>query len=110
MPQTKRVLLDACGPRWLGQQLGDFDVEDAHAVGLDQIPDGRLLKEIAGRFDVLVTMDRNLQYQQKLAGRAFAVVIIRVRDQSPPSFMALVPVLVAAITQSKPGTVTEVEG
>jgi predicted nuclease of predicted toxin-antitoxin system len=101
-----KVLLDACIPRRLQKELTGFDVHTAQHAGLDQIPDGVLLDAIEGKFDVLVTRDRNLAYQQSLAGRSFAVVVVRSVDQSPTAFLALVPSLRHAISTAFPGTVT----
>jgi predicted nuclease of predicted toxin-antitoxin system len=105
----KRVLVDVCVPRRVQNALHiDFPVETAQDAGLDDLDDGPLLDAIEGRFDVLVTRDRNLAYQQKMRGRSVAVVVLVTKDQSSASFLALLPALKTAITQSLPGTVTEV--
>jgi len=62
------VLLDACVPQWLRRELGTTDVTTAHYAGLDQLSDSALLTAIEGRYDILVTLDRNLTYQQKVRG------------------------------------------
>ena len=68
------------------------------------------LSAIDGGYDVLVTRDRNLVYQQKIAGRSIAVVVLRSIDQSPGAVDALVPELKVAIGAAVPGTVTLVGG
>lgn len=103
-----RVLLDACVPHRLRRGLGAFEVETAWRAGLDQIPDRALLDAIDGTYDVLVTRDRNLTFQQTIAGRSFAVVVLRSLDQSPAAFDALLPELIAAIAAATPGSVTRV--
>ncbi len=65
-----KVLLDACMPHRLRRGLVEFDVTTAHHVGLNQISDGELLAAIDGRYDVLVTRDRNLTCQQRIVGRS----------------------------------------
>ena len=102
-----KVLLDACVPQWLKTMLGDAEVTTARFAGLDQLSDSALLAAIAGRFNVLVTLDRNLTYQQKIAGRPIAVVVLRVSDQSPEAFRGLVPALIEAIEDVEPGEVKE---
>jgi len=102
------VLLDACVPQWLRTELSDADVTTARYAGLDELSDSELLAAIEGRFDVLVTLDRNLTYQQKVAGRAFGIIVLRVSDQTPESFKALVPGLAEALRDAKPGEVREV--
>ena len=101
-----KVLLDACVPHWLRKELKKYDVETAHYAGLDHLLDGALLDAIEGHFDVLVTLDRNLTYQQKIAGRSIAVVVIRARDQTPAAFRALLPDLITAIGAAGPGLVS----
>jgi predicted nuclease of predicted toxin-antitoxin system len=102
-----KVLLDACVPQWLRTALGDADVTTARFAGLDQLSDSELLVAIEGRFDVLVTLDRNLTYQQKIAGRPIAVVVLRVSDQTPDAFRRLVPALIEAIENVERGEVKE---
>ncbi len=58
-----------------------------------------------GRFDVLVTLDRNLSYQQKIAGRAAAAIVVRVPDQTPEAFKGIIPALNKAIPHAVPGEV-----
>jgi predicted nuclease of predicted toxin-antitoxin system len=101
-----KVLLDACVPRRLIRGLAEFDVETAQHAGLDQLPDSALLAAIDGHYDVLVTRDRNLIFQHKIAGRSVAVVVLRSLDQSPAAFDALLPELKIAIGAATPGTVT----
>jgi predicted nuclease of predicted toxin-antitoxin system len=105
------VLLDACVPRRLRQDLSaDFVVATAQDLELDELKDGPLLDAIDGKFDVLVTRDRNLQHQQRISGRSIAVIVIRTKDQSPTAFAALVPELKVAIEACAAGTVTVVGG
>lgn len=103
-----KVLLDACVPRRLRHGLSEFDIETAHHAGLDQLPDGALLAAVEGRYDVLVTRDRNFSYQQKITGRSIAIIVLRSAEQSPAAFEALLPRLTAAIEAAAPGTLTEV--
>jgi len=65
------VLLDACVPQWLRAELSNFNVTTAWYAGLDQLPDSEPASTIEGRFDILVTLDRNLVYQQNVSVRSF---------------------------------------
>ena len=105
-----RVLLDACVPHRLRRGLSELDVETAQGANLDRVPDVALLAAIDGTYDVLVTRDRNLSFQQKIAGRSVAVIVLRSLDQSPEAFDALLPELKAAIGAADLGTVTLVGG
>ena len=100
-----RVLLDACVPQWLRNELGEFEIETTRHARLDKIPDSELVEAIEDRFDVLVTLDRNLILQQKITGRQLSVVVMRVASQTPASFRAMIPALKSAIMSCKPGHV-----
>ncbi len=101
----RAILLDACVPQWLRNEFGAAAVTTAHYAGLDQLSDTDLLDAIEGRFDVLVTLDRNLSYQQKISGRLIAVVVMRVQAQTPTAFRSLMPSVRRAIDDAKPGEV-----
>lgn len=61
-----RVLLDECLPRKLKQELGGHEVRTAQEEGWAGLKNGALLQAAAGRFDVLLTVDRNIAFQQNL--------------------------------------------
>jgi hypothetical protein len=72
------VLFDNGTPRTLARYLIDHHaVTEARARGWDELENGALLNaaEAAG-FDVLVTTDKNLSYQQNLSGRKIAIVVL----------------------------------
>jgi hypothetical protein len=72
-----QVLFDNGTPRGLAAALRGHTVEEARARGWDTLRNGELLDaaEAAG-FDVFVTTDRNIPYQQNLTGRRLAVVVL----------------------------------
>lgn len=99
------VLLDACVPQWLRTELQEFDVETARYARVDQFSDDELLYAIEGRFDVLVTLDRTLVFQQKIAKRQICVIVVQVESQTPAAFKAIISDLKSAIRSCKPGLV-----
>jgi hypothetical protein len=69
----KRVLFDHCVPRPFRNLLVDCDVSTALDVGWEQLKNGELIDAAEGAgFEVLITADKNLQYQQNLATRRTA--------------------------------------
>ena len=104
-----KILLDACVPQSLRNQIDGHQVETARFAGLDELPDGELLEAIEGRYDILITLDRNLTYQQKITNRELAVIVIQVAEQTPEAFKTLTPKIEQAIGQAKVGKVLEVE-
>ena len=67
-----RVLLDECLPRRLGRVLTGCDVRTVPEAGWAGKQNGELLQLASASFDVFVTMDRNLQYQQNLLDAGLA--------------------------------------
>lgn len=70
-----RILFDHSTPAPLRRHLHEHEVTEAVVRGWDQLSNGELLAkaEQAG-FDVLVTADKNIKYQQNLTGRRIAIV------------------------------------
>lgn len=71
------VLFDHGTPRGIAPALEGHTVKEARAQGWDRLTNGELLTEAekAG-FDVLLTTDKNLRYQQNLQGRKLAIVVL----------------------------------
>lgn len=105
-----RLLLDACVPRQLAQEIVGHTVECAVSLGWGGLDDGPLLDAIESHFDVLVTVDRQLPVQQPIAGRPFAVVVLRARTNRLADLRGLVPALLSALLTLRPGESTEVSG
>jgi len=76
-----KILLDECIPRRLKAALPDHDCITVPGAGFAGRKNGQLLSlaEAAG-FEVFLTVDKGLQYQQNLAGRRIAILIIRARS------------------------------
>jgi hypothetical protein len=76
-----RILFDQGVPRGLAASLGSHDVTEARKLKWERISNGELLKlaEEAG-FDLLLTTDKNVRYQQNLASRKISIVVL---GQSP---------------------------
>jgi hypothetical protein len=103
------VLFDNGTPRTLARYLIDHHaVTEARARGWDELENGELLTvaEAAG-FDVLVTTDKNLSYQQSLAARKIAIVVLGQGRWSV--IKRYVTQIVAAVNVAAPGSFTEVE-
>ena len=71
-----RVLFDNGVPRGVAAGLLEHDVAEARSLGWDTLRNGELLQAAEGAgFDVLLTTDRNLRYQQNLTGRRLAISV-----------------------------------
>jgi hypothetical protein len=103
------VLFDNGTPRTLARFLIDrHTVTEARARGWQQLGNGELLNEAeAAGFEVLVTTDKNLSYQQNFADRKIAVVVL---GQGRWSLIRPhVAEVVAAVNAATPGSFAEVD-
>jgi predicted nuclease of predicted toxin-antitoxin system len=103
------VLFDNGTPRTLARFLIDRHmVTEARARGWEELGNGDLLNaaEAAG-FEVLVTTDKNLSYQQNLRGRKIAIVVLGLGRWS--LIKPHVAQVVAAVNAATPGSLSEVE-
>jgi hypothetical protein len=103
-----RVLLDNGVPRGIASVLEGHTVEEVRDRGWDRLKNGDLLAaaEAAG-FDVFVTTDRNIQYQQNLSKRTLAIVGLS--KGSWPLIKRQLFDIASAVAAASPGSVTEVE-
>jgi len=71
-----RVLLDECVPRGLRAELPGHQVKTVAEAGWAGVKNGALLELAATQFDVLLTVDRGLEYQQNFSRLAISVVVV----------------------------------
>ncbi|MCU1234626.1 MAG: hypothetical protein JWP63_2593 [Candidatus Solibacter sp.] len=102
-----RILFDNNCPRGLARFLTLHSVEEARTRGWEELTNGDLIEaaEKAG-FDVIVTADKNIRYQQNLKERAIALVVL---EQSQWPMVKLVAQdIVAAVNAAGSGSYVEV--
>ena len=72
-----RILLDHGAPQGLVRQLVGHEVFTAYWQGWERLSNGELLRAAEdGFFDILLTTDKGIRYQQNLAGRRIAIVVL----------------------------------
>lgn len=101
------VLFDHVTPRGIARFLPGHTVTTAKDRGWDSLSNGDLLAEAerAG-FDVFLTADKNIRYQQNLAGRRIAVVVLSTPQW--PLVRLHASKIVAAVDAATPGGYAEV--
>jgi hypothetical protein len=104
-----RILLDECVPRRFQRELADLDVSHVVTEGWGGRRNGALLQLMreAG-FAVLVTVDRNLQFQQNVALSGLAVIVLHARSNRVADLKPLISELVHSVGQVTPGQVVHV--
>ena len=78
MSSKRRVLLDECLPRPMRRDRAIFEVETVQGAGFAGLQNGALIAAINGRFDVLVTVDSSMRFQQNLSAIQFGIIVLSV--------------------------------
>ena len=103
-----RVLLDENLPHDLAPALAGHEVVTVQRLGWAGLKNGDLLHRAANHIDAFVTMDSNLQFQQRLAGRPFGVILIHAPSNRMADLRPIVELLLAALAGLSPGMVRHI--
>jgi len=95
-----RIILDENLPRSLKGIFPNHSVTTVQEQGHTGVANGVLLARLEGVFDVFITADKNLRYQQNLSGRRLA--ILELPSNRLPLLRPLFPRIVAAINSISP--------
>ena len=102
-----RVLFDQGTPAPLRELLVGHEVSTAYERGWSMLENGDLLAAAEDHgFAALVTTDKNLRYQQNLATRSIAIVVLG--TTSWPRIRAAAEKVISAVAAAAPGSFTEV--
>ena len=97
-----RILLDESLPRDLAPLLTGHEVTTVRVAGWSSIKNGKLLALAAMRFDLFLTADRNLEFQQNLNTLPIAVLVLRARNNRIQALAPLVPEVLKALNHISP--------
>ena len=102
-----RLLLDECLPKDLAHELPGHGVKTVPQVGWASISNGKLLRLIAnsGKFDVFVTVDKNLPNQNKSRDLPFAIVVLRAKSNRLVHILPFAPEILRRLAEFRPGNV-----
>ena len=78
-----RILLDECVPWPMHRFLEGHDCRTAQQCGWGGVSNGRLLELAESEFDLFITSDQNLRYQQNLLGRRLSILQISTNKLRP---------------------------
>ncbi len=103
-----RILLDECVDWRLSRFIVGHEVKGARQMGWTAIKNGELLALASHSFDVFVTVDRNLSFQQNARTLRIAVIILHAKTNRLADLRPLVQNLLSAIAAAQPGTIAVV--
>ena len=100
-----RILFDQGAPVPLRRSLVRHEVSTAFEKGWSELENGNLLQAAEREFDLLITTDRNLRYQQNLSDRRLAILVLP--TTSWPRLRARIERVVAAVDGMRAGEYRE---
>ena len=101
-----RILFDQGTPVPLREHLGDHTVATAFELGWSTLKNGELLAAAEVSFDLFITTDQQLRYQQNFAGRKLMIVVLP--TTSWPRLKTYIPQIREAIESCQPGEYREI--
>jgi len=104
-----KIIIDECLPKKIVQIFVEHEVQTIPQIGLAGTNDGYLLDELDLRdVDIFVTMDGNIEYQQRFYERKFGTIIIRSVTNRLEDLLHLEEELSDAIKKVEPGKILRI--
>ena len=104
------MLLDECVTRHLKREFAAHEVHTVEEAGFKGLENGNLLRAASGEYDVLITVDRNLPYQQNLTGLEIAILVLSAKRNSYVRLKPLMPQALTALATIKPREIILIGG
>jgi len=101
-----KILLDESVPRILKLRLPHLDISTVQEMGWAGTRNGELLRRAETQFDVFVTADQNLRYQQNLSGRILAVLVLP--SNQVPIVIRLLPQIEMSLSVIQASSLVEI--
>jgi len=103
-----KLLLDECIDRKLVKEFVGYEVKTVAQMGWAGVKNGQLLALAEAEFDVFVTVDRNLSFQQNLPQFDMAVIVLQTPSNRLADLKPLVPKVLSILTTAAKGEATVV--
>ncbi len=103
-----RLLLDENAPKKLKRAFPNHVVSTVTEMGWAGIKNGELLKRAEGVFDVMMTVDKSIQYQNNFTDKTIILVTFIVKHNKIELLLPLVPAAIMAIQTATPGQVINI--
>lgn len=101
-----KILLDECIDRRLAREFVDYGIKTVPQMGWAGIKDGQLLVLAAAEFDVFITVDRNLSFQQNVPQFDIAVIVLEAPSNRLADLKPLAPKILAILGEAAKGKAT----
>ena len=104
------MLLDECVPRKLKSALANHEVHTVTESAWSGLKNGELLALAQLNFDVFLTVDQNLDFQQNLQRFNIGIILMVARNNRFKTLLPLMPDVNSAIEEVKPGELVRIGG
>ena len=102
-----KVLLDECVPRKLKREIANHEVVTVTEQGWSGVENGELLNLAATEFDIFLTVDQNLSFQQNIKNFDIAIIMVA-RNNRLKTLLPLMQAVQAAIETVKAGEIVRI--
>ena len=103
-----KILLDECLPRRLLRDLSAYSATTVPRQGWAGLKDGELLQKTGNEFDVFITLDRGLTFQQNLSDINLCIVVIQAVNSRYETLQPDIPNIIQALERTEPGLIIRV--
>ena len=105
-----KILIDECLPAALKENLTALghECQTVRQAGFGSKKNGELLTLAEGRWNVLLTSDRNIKYQQNMTGRSVSILILCAKSNRMKDLLPLMPACAQALLSIQAGQVVKV--
>ena len=98
-----KLLIDECLPRALKRLLSEHECRTVQEMGWSGKQNGALLLLADKQFDVFVTVDQGMEYEQNLANRKIGLLVLRARSNQIEDLAPIIPAALATLRDIEPG-------
>jgi predicted nuclease of predicted toxin-antitoxin system len=100
-----KLLLDECVTRNLLDDFAGHEVSTVEIAGLKGLKNGALLAAASLQFDVLITVDQNIRFQQNLTSKSISIVVLKAPRSIYRMLRPLIPHALAVLESITPGEI-----
>jgi predicted nuclease of predicted toxin-antitoxin system len=104
-----KILIDECLPRKLKHELPGHEAHTVPEMGWASKKNGELLALMAGKFDVFLTVDNNLQYQQNTSVTKIAFIVLVACNNTYEILKPLMSSVINTLATIQPGEVVQIK-
>jgi hypothetical protein len=101
-----KIIIDECVPYIVKKGLTQRQIKTVREMGWSGIQNGELLRLVNGEFDIFITSDKNLRYQQNLENVNLSIILLP--SNQVPVVKGLLSQIDDAISSIKPGNFIEI--